>query len=260
LDDHHIVPASWGKKHLKTGVINSILNRTPLTADTNRHVINDRPPNEYLAEMIAQNGRDAVQTILETHFISSTALDILLREPFGPDDYEAFISERQRTFQEAIESLLIKDQLYLAPHLRQLDADVERTELRIRELVRAKLSDNVSAVPPHVVQKVTERVVRAMKKNAAMDAERYSGLAGMLEFFDFRELQDTIGAKTLWPTFESVFGSKEALALKFDQLAELRNCIRHSRTVSDITRKEGEAALLWFHTVLAKSSGVGTAA
>src|SRR5262249_32307310 len=42
LDDHHIVPDSWGREHLKGSLINSILNRTPLTADTNRFVINDR--------------------------------------------------------------------------------------------------------------------------------------------------------------------------------------------------------------------------
>jgi hypothetical protein len=34
------------------------------------------------------------------------------------------------------------------------------------------------------------------------------------------------------------------------QLAELRNCIRHSRAVDDVTRKLGEAAILWFHQVL----------
>ena len=36
------------------------------------------------------------------------------------------------------------------------------------------------------------------------------------------------------------------------QLAELRNGIRHSRTVDEITRKEGEAAVLWFGEVLSK--------
>ena len=34
------------------------------------------------------------------------------------------------------------------------------------------------------------------------------------------------------------------------QLAELRNGIRHSRTVDEVTRKEGEAAILWFKQVL----------
>ena len=33
---------------------------------------------------------------------------------------------------------------------------------------------------------------------------------------------------------------------KFNQVSELRNAIRHSRTASEITRKEGEAALIWF--------------
>src|SRR5690606_7772335 len=41
LDDHHIVPKSWGVKNGKAGLIDSILNRTPLTAETNRNIIND---------------------------------------------------------------------------------------------------------------------------------------------------------------------------------------------------------------------------
>ena len=85
-----------------------------------------------------------------------------------------------------------------------------------------------------------------------MDGEAYESLAGKLEYFDLRELQDAIGAKATWPLFQSQFGSKEALATKFDQLAELRNGIRHSRTVSEVVRKEGEAAILWFSQVLSK--------
>lgn len=33
-------------------------------------------------------------------------------------------------------------------------------------------------------------------------------------------------------------------------LAELRSGIRHGRSVDEITRKEGEAAILWFEHVL----------
>ena len=73
-----------------------------------------------------------------------------------------------------------------------------------------------------------------------------------MEYFDLRELQDTITGNAPWPLFELRFGTKEALAAKFNQLAELRNGIRHSRTVSEIVRKEGEAAILWFKEVLSK--------
>ena len=72
----------------------------------------------------------------------------------------------------------------------------------------------------------------------------------MLEFCDLRELQDTITSKATWFQFEPRFKNKETLILKFNQLAELRNGIRHSRTVDDVTRKEGEAAIIWFRQVI----------
>jgi len=226
------------------------LNRTPLTTDTNRNVINDRLPNEYLPALIQKNGEKTVRAILESHFISPTALAILLRDPFGPEDFEAFIAERQRTIQDAIENLLIKERLDLPVQLRELDAAIEQAELSIRKLINTTLNGDGAIVPSHVLQKVDERVSRAVKKNASMDGDYYQTLAGKLEYFDLRELQDTITTKALWPKFESLFSSKEPLIAKFNQLSELRNGIRHSRTVDEITRKEGEAAILWFNQVL----------
>jgi hypothetical protein len=142
--------------------------------------------------------------------------------------------------------------LDLPPQLRELDAATEQIELGIRKTIETTLTGDISQVPQHVQQKVDERIARATKKNAALDAERYDKLAGKLEYFDLRELQDTITGKPVWPKFEARFGTKEALAAKLDQLAELRNGIRHSRAVSEIVRMEGEAAILWFKQVLSK--------
>lgn len=102
------------------------------------------------------------------------------------------------------------------------------------------------------MQKAEDRVGGALRKNAALDADNMQALARKLEFCDLRELQDTIQNKALWPLFEPRFSNKERMIAKFDQLAELRNGIRHSRTVHDIARKEGEAAIIWFTQVLAK--------
>ena len=228
------------------------MNRTPLTADTNRHVIKARLPNDYLPELMKESGETTVRGVLESHFISPSAFDILLRKPFTPADFESFIADRQRTIQDAIENLLIKERLDLPPQLRELDAATEQLELHLRGAIGKTLADDASRVPSHVLQKVDERIARAVKKNAALDADRYKMLAGKLEYFDLRELQDTIIGKEPWVQFEPRFGTKEALNVKFDQLAELRNCIRHSRAVSEVVRKEGEAAILWFTQVLAK--------
>jgi hypothetical protein len=256
LDDHHIVPASWGKKHLEGTLVHSILNRTPLTADTNRKVINDRLPNVYLPTMIEQNGEADVRATLGTHFISPTAFDILRRDPFTAEDFESFIAERQRTIQDAIENLLIKERIDLPPKLRELDEGVECVELLLRRLIDDALAGDASRLPPHVLQKMTDRIQSAERKNAVFDTQRYATLAGRLEYSDLRELQETIVGKPTWPLFEPRFANKDMLIIRFNQLAELRNGIRHSRAIDEITRKEGEAAILWFTQVLGKATPV----
>ena len=253
LDDHHIIPASKAKELGTSGLIHSILNRTPLTAETNRYVIRDRYPNEYLPELIEQSGENAVRSMLESHFISSAALAVLLRDPFNSDDYEAFIAERQHTLLEAIENLLIKQRIDLLPRLRELDERVERVELTLREQVAVILEDDAERLPPHVSQKADTRIQAAARKNANIEVDNYRQLRRRLEYCDLRELQDTILNKSLWQGFEKRFANKETLSGKFGQLAELRNGIRHSRSVDEVTRKEGEAAILWFEQVLART-------
>jgi hypothetical protein len=252
LDDHHIIPASKAGALGVGSLIHSILNRTPLTAETNRHVIRDRLPNAYLPELIQQSGESAVRGVLESHFISPAALAILLRTPFTSVDYEAFIAERQRTLLEAIENLLIKERIDLSPQLRELDQRVEGIELALRTHIVEALGNDLGRLPSHVGQKADERIQTAAKKNASIDVDQYKQLSRRLEYCDLRELQDTILSKTLWHEFEKRFANKEALSAKFGQLAELRNGIRHSRSVDEVTRKEGEAAILWFEQVLGR--------
>jgi hypothetical protein len=198
----------------------------------------------YVPELIKQNGEPTVRGVLESHLISPAALAILLREPFKSDDYEAFVAERQRTLTEAIENLLIKERLDLPPQLRELDQKVEDVELALRSRISDTLGGDASRLPPHVIQKAEERILAAAKKNAILDPDEYKVLARRLEYCDLRELQDTILSKALWPDFATCFLNREALATKFGQLSEIRNSIRHSRTVDEITRMEGEAAIL----------------
>jgi hypothetical protein len=135
-------------------------------------------------------------------------------------------------------------------NVKELDARIERIELQLRAAITSALEGDVTRLPPHVRQKADERVSSAAKKNAALDRNRYRTLSGKLEFCDLRELQDTITNRTIWVHFEGLFANKQTLAIKFDQLAELRNAIRHSRTVDEITEKEGEAGILWFEQLL----------
>ena len=105
LDDHHIVPKSLGGEYAVSTSIDTILNRTPLTSATNREVIRDRLPNAYLPDLISRNGEEEVLKILESHFISRRAFEILVRNPFTPRDFEDFIEERLSAFRNRLKDL-----------------------------------------------------------------------------------------------------------------------------------------------------------
>ena len=106
LDDHHIVPQSLGSEYALNTSIDTILNRTPLTSETNREIIKDRLPNAYLPELIAKNGEAEILKILESHFISRRAFEILVREPFTPSDFEEFVQERSDAFRKHLKHLV----------------------------------------------------------------------------------------------------------------------------------------------------------
>lgn len=246
LDDHHIVPKAWAADSKLGGAVDSILNRTPLTAETNRHVINDRLPNAYLPELIRENGEREVRATLESHLIGPAAFDILMRDPFAEQDFYEFVAERQRTIQAAIQDLLIKERLDLDPQLREMDAQVEQIELGLRRVVVERLAGDPALLPPHVSQKIADRLDNASRRSPAMDEEHYAMLTGMLEYADLRELQDIMTSRALWARFADGLGTKEQLGMRFNQLAGLRNAIRHSRSVDPVTHRDGQAALEWF--------------
>jgi hypothetical protein len=137
--------------------------------------------------------------------------------------------------------------------LAKLDLNIEEIELKLRSLIGLKLDGDAEKLPGHVAEKISEKLRALAKKDAAVEISRYEPLLARLEFADMRELQDVILAKTLWPFFQSQFANKETLGAKFGTLSELRNAIRHSRTVDDITLKEGEAAIIWFDRILKRS-------
>ena len=255
VDSHHIVPQSWGRANGLGSQIDSVLNRAPLSTETNRKIIGSRHPNEYLPEWIERAGETAVRETLRTHLISDAAFDILCREPFGKDDFDEFLSERQRSILQAIDALLIKGQLDLSPDLRELDARIERVELATRELISAKLNDDPDQVPQHVQQRVQERIDQQLRKQPGLDPSGFNSLRRRLEYADLRELEDLIVSKAVWDLFAPTFNNKQQVQHRFGQLGDLRNAIRHNRTVSEVVRKDGEAALLWFELALGVTGG-----
>jgi hypothetical protein len=247
LQFHHIFPKAVLKRaEFNAREADDISNLAFIGGQTNRQ-ISDKPPASYFPDLIAKAG----STSLESQCIPTES------ELLEIQAYKAFLARRRILISQRINEYIginaltpFNERVDLPLHLKDLDTEIEKTELAIRKCVSTVVGSDESAVPNNVLEKVNERISREKSKNAAFDSDRYDSFEGKLEYFDLRELQDTIMNKILWTRFEPLFVNKESLGKKFGQLADLRNAIRHSRTVDQVTRKEGEAAILWFRQVL----------
>ena len=250
LDDHHIVPHSWGKKNIGND-INSILNKTPLSPTTNRHIINSRLPNEYLAEMLENNGSEKFYKILESHLISKKSADILMRKPFTKENYYEFIAEREKSVKSYIKSSIIDDFRELPVELRVINDQIEELELKIRDVIASKINGQYKEfIAEHVQDKVSRRIENTLKKNPSLSLEHFSSTRKKLDYFDLQEYCDVITAKQTWEFFEPMFKNKSQVMEKFSKLGELRNGIRHSREVGEVALLEGKASIIWFNSLI----------
>lgn len=253
LDDHHIVPYSIFKDE-GGKAINSILNRTPISDSTNRHIIRNRMPHDYIQEMLDNNDENQVYQVFESHLVSRRAVNILLRNPFTKDDFDEFLEERKRTIFESIQTQLIEEKIKIPAHLKDLDAEIEEIEYSIRRTIIKTIGDEmdkyINSVPQHIQDKVERRIDADIKKKANASYDDYKNFSKRIEFFDLREYQETIISKLNWEKFNSIFSDKQSLDIRFNQLSTLRNGIRHSRSISEIEQMDGEVAIKWFKTVL----------
>ena len=96
VDIHHIFPKAWCTKNgIERDRHDSIVNKTPLSAETNR-AIGGRAPSVYLETVRRKGGADdeRIDEILRTHVIDPIAL--------RADDFETFFEARRRELLERI--------------------------------------------------------------------------------------------------------------------------------------------------------------
>lgn len=258
LDDHHIVPYSWGKDMDGVGdKINSILNRTPLSKETNRLIIHDKLPSVYLKKMFDENSlnTDKVFKVLESHLISRKAVEILLRNDFSKEDYFEFILERKKTIVETIKNKIISEEIEIPENLIEINEKLEKIEISIRDLVAVVLKDK-SENPFHclvtsdIQEKVNQRISQYLKKFPELDDSEFEDFRRKLDYFDLQEYCKLITLTNVWPHFEGRFKNKQQLQERFNKLSELRNSIRHIRIVNEVTKLDGEASIVWFKNIL----------
>ena len=89
IDIHHIFPRAWCEKQsIPPQRFNSIINKTPITARTNR-IIGGQAPSRYFPQVVrkAETTVDVVRSSIESHLVD---VDLLTA-----DDFDAFYETRR---------------------------------------------------------------------------------------------------------------------------------------------------------------------
>ena len=252
LQRHHIFPKAFLYKKYNSGssihkaLVNEIANIAFITQESNMAIL-DGDPAEYLPKIDPEQ--------LRKQFVPT---DNTL---YTIDNYELFLDQRRKKLTEGINTFLksyFEDFSNESKNqdLQHYDQEIESIEISLRDILanRLELACELDAfaelIPNHVKEKVNGRIKNWLGKNPGEDNKQFHELRRRLDFFDMQEYKDVITSKQAYPSFEELFGSKGTLEVRFNQIAELRNSIRHSRDITDATIKDGEAAILWFTSIV----------
>jgi hypothetical protein len=95
VESHHIFPVSWCRKQgINPKLYNSLVNRTPLSARTNKK-IGSKPPSVYLKQLEREGtSPERLDQMLRSHAIEP----MMLRS----DDFEGFFAARTQALMELI--------------------------------------------------------------------------------------------------------------------------------------------------------------
>lgn len=252
LQRHHIFPKSLlyetynSSNSVHRAMVNEIGNIAFITQESNMNIFTSDPA-EYLPKIEAEQ--------LRKQFIPTD------ESLYSIEKFELFLEKRRELLCQGINSFLSsyyqdRNKGEVPEDLEHYDVKIEQIELALRDFISDKLNEAAELdayqelVPEHLKNKAKRRIETWMKKNPGEDRAQFSDLRRNLDFFDLQEYFDLISSKINWNVFEDSFGSKGTLQIRFSQLGELRNGIRHSRGATDIAIKDGEAAISWFSSVL----------
>lgn len=256
IERHHIFPKSKlytlfsSKSSYDKSLVNELANIALLTSATN-HAIFNNDPAIYLANIDS--------SLLKQQFVpTQTELWALTK-----DAYNDFLQEHRGRIAKEINAFL--GNLYqgrptVSPSQEadRCRRQVEETEGALRRLILSVAKENEedinpkAYIPGHISSKLQHRINKYLKDHPADSTENCSILERQLQFFDISEYCDLLISKENWPYFEPYFGHQGSLQNRFSQLQNLRNTLAHNRDLTDVVVKDGEAAMLWFSSVLGK--------
>jgi hypothetical protein len=245
-EKHHIFPRAFlHRSGPEDAEIHALPNFCFLTAELNKRIL-DAEPAKYIPALQAENKE--FDKAARSHLIPLGADSGLLE-----NDYLKFLKARGVLLLDEIGRLCGE---ISTPRQEERQEAIEDLENRIRDTIHEVLSlrvgDNYwkTNVPPAVRENAEKRIQDDILKHPDLKPEDFARIRRKLDYVNVMDYRTIIENGANWPHFEPILRRKQDLQNYLEQFSEYRNCIMHSRQMSELTRMGGETAMIWFDTVL----------
>lgn len=246
----HLFPRSNYLGFGKNKNIDSVLNMTWMSSDTNMFIKRAKKPSEYISLFIKNYYNQQEQKfidVLDTHFIDDSCLQFM-----KDDNFDNFLKSRQSLLKKEYRNRIGGGSEVESKIEDDPDETINELEEKIRILIDKKLSSEnndywASLIPQGVKDRVKEKVDYHFSKHPSDGTKELSNY-DKLCFCDISDYHEIITSRLNWHLFETIFGKKSETDKHFGNLKEYRNCIKHSRPMNNVIRKQGEASLEWIYS------------
>lgn len=243
---HHIFPRAYLSQNGPPGAdIHSLPNFCFVPSELNKR-INDSDPATYVSEFRSENPK--FDEAAETHLL-----------PTGPgsgvpeNDYLRFLNARAGLILNEIRRVCGE---ITTPKENERQLAIKELENRLRDLTHSMLHNKSGdsywkqCVPSEVRENAEKRIGEALAKFPDLKKEEFRSHRRKLDYCNVMDYFTIMSTGANWPAFQPIFRKKDQLQRYMSGLNEYRNVVMHSRQMSELTEKNGEAALIWFETVL----------
>lgn len=174
-------------------------------------------------------------------------------------EYERFLAKRRRRIWQRVaaflgisESDIPTDDVVVPGEESEI---VEHTETRLRELIHVVLSGVDERywnprIPAQVAVDVKARIADELARQPGADPTDYTDPRKRLDFCDVSDYCRIIDNKLNWPDFEPIFGRRAEIDRHLGAFQRYRNAIMHNRSIDEVARMNGEAAILWLQRAI----------
>lgn len=245
-EKHHIFPKAFLSRHCPADVeVHALPNFCFLPSELNKRIL-DAQPSHYFRELRGEN--DRFNQAIKTHLIP-----VGKNAGIEDDDYLKFLKARADLIIQEIERLT---GLSSAPSEDERYSAIERVEAGLRDLIHSVLSESLGSeywkhvIPGDVNLEVEKRIKAALRKQPESKQADFEGPREKLDFCTFGDYAKIVRTRSNWPLFEPIFRRGSDFDRHIEALSEFRNSLAHGRSLTEISRRAGELAIVWMQATI----------